>query len=1451
MHVLSRTRGLPHRYFYRRRIDDLYWTAWEPVPVDVQGDQVTLVTYNRRLFVFWLELAPESAPAPSKKATSMNDAVKSTPRPAKRYHTRVGWTELRDGNWAPKKLTARSDGYFKASGEIPTEGFTIVAWREEADAEEETPVRLHVDAVARNIAARATGTPRPAVTFAGFVYDDCRDDLEEEPTARLAQFTNGDLGIGKDVNVRGQFHRSNGVDEAFDVLTYHPELTGAVFDPDDNTDNSGYVSRALLENLPHTYRVTAARQRRLYLGDTPLVFDDADHAMYVAPVVELRVYTPQGDVVPGGAVLRAPVKVAARAGSAAWWDRLALLPVAETAAAAARAGQPAVAPASMVSTAPWGGRVPGRTFAPLASVVERADDTPDPALAEDSLAVARGTHLASTAFQLQSAGNPSLLDQTVLLQRMWRIDPFHHPHTCGLLAILNRHGVEGLFTKTDRQLASRVVISHGDEAMPGRPYRPTDRVSLPDTVDDYDFTFGGAYSVYNWELFFHAPMWIAQRLRGEGRFAEAQRWYHFLFDPTAVAETSAEGIPLEGPERFWNIKPLFDEMAHGPLDVIRTIFGDEGLQTSPEVAKDFFDSIAQWVRNPFSPHAIARVRMGTYQKFVVRKYLDNLIEWADSLFRADTIESINEATQLYLLAASILGPKPRQISEITTPVRTYDELAFTQLFGGLTELEGFYPPELPPHDGGGMDDPHPPTPPVWWYFCLPPNDKLLAYWDTIGDRLFKIRHSQNIDGVERQLALFEPPIDPALLVRAFAAGVDIGAALSDLHAPLPHYRYGVLYAKAVDLTADVRSLGAALLSAMEKRDGERLSLLRSQHEIAVLQGVLDVRKAQVREAEEAIVALERQRDTVEARQEFYLTRKKVSSLESKAEKLLLSATILDGVSAGLKGLAGVLGLIPNIDGGVLAIIPMLKVIFGGDNLAVSATAAGDVVGIAAAAVRYESQATSTSAGYERRFEDWQFQGKQAGHELAALDKQIIGAQIRLAIATKELANHQRQIAQSQQVDAFMRSKFTNAELYDWMVAQISAVYFQSYKLAYDMAKKAERALQFELGREDLAFIAFGAWDSLKKGLMAGERLNHSLKRLDGAQIEHNRREHELTKRVSLRQIDPRALLTLQETGACTFEVGELLFDLDHPGHYFRRLKSVGLSIDATVDAHTSPGATLSLVRDTLRVTASSPGGAGGYPRDAEAPQDDTRFRDGVGGVQSIATSRGRDDAGLFELSFRDERYLPFEGAGAISTWRLELPAVAQFDYRSIGDVELQLSYTARDGGAPLRSAASSWVEARIAEVVDAANQTGLLLLQSAQKDFATGWERFLRPVEGQQGAPLPIPIVLAKFPFIARSRSVVVDAVELVFVTEGATALLLPTAAQPSTLTVPSGEARALTYAVDGPLDRGTVSMPGPVPLSTTASPWAWSFGDGAVVDPARVLDLLVVVRYHIGDAPS
>jgi hypothetical protein len=67
----------------------------------------------------------------------------------------------------------------------------------------------------------------------------------------------------------------------------------------------------------------------------------------------------------------------------------------------------------------------------------------------------------------------------------------------------------------------------------------------------------------------------------------------------------------------------------------------------------------------------------------------------------------------------------------------------------------------------------------------------------IEDRLFKIRHCMDIEGVVRPLALFEPPIDPALLVRAVAAGLDIQSVLADLAAP-PRHRFAQLDQKAIE-----------------------------------------------------------------------------------------------------------------------------------------------------------------------------------------------------------------------------------------------------------------------------------------------------------------------------------------------------------------------------------------------------------------------------------------------------------------------------------------------------------------------------------------------------------------------------------------------------------------------------------------------------------------------------
>ena len=85
-----------------------------------------------------------------------------------------------------------------------------------------------------------------------------------------------------------------------------------------------------------------------------------------------------------------------------------------------------------------------------------------------------------------------------------------------------------------------------------------------------------------------------------------------------------------------------------------------------------------WIDDPFDPHGIARLRTTAYQKAVVMRYLDNLIA-GDQLFRRDTIESINEATQLYVLALELLGERPDTLPPRTTPeVKTFEAVRDTR-----------------------------------------------------------------------------------------------------------------------------------------------------------------------------------------------------------------------------------------------------------------------------------------------------------------------------------------------------------------------------------------------------------------------------------------------------------------------------------------------------------------------------------------------------------------------------------------------------------------------------------------------------------------------------------------------------------------------------------------------------------------------------------------------------
>lgn len=864
------------------------------------------------------------------------------------------------------------------------------------------------------------------------------------------------------------------------------------------------------------------------------------------------------------------------------------------------------------------------------------------------------------------------------------IHPFYHPYVCEYIKELNTNGIDALFTK-DIQNKEQLNLLGENEYVRASTVRNNPQGKV-------DYSIHGAYSIYNWELFFHIPLLIASRLSQNQKFDEARKWFHYIFDPTAPSDVD------NGAKRFWITKPFIKEFDQQNKTL-------EELINDPENQAELKNQLEQWQNNPFNPHLVARLRNSAYMRSTVMKYITNLLDWGDQLFRRDSIESINEATLLYVMAANLLGEKPETIPPRKKPKdSSFNDIKDSLgLFGtAKVAAESLIDP-LEISEETIVDNPL--TMPL---LCLPKNDKLLGYWDNVADKLFKIRHCMNIEGKVRQLALFQPPIDPALLVRATTAGLDLNAIMNDITAALPNYRFQIMLQKANELCNDVKNLGGQLLSALEKKDSEGLALLRSGHELKMLELVRDIKKLQINEAKENLKGILASQVNVENRKAYFENRQYKNSKESSHLSSLKEAGLYQNLQGANEVLASILFGLPDVTIGAWS----WGTTTGGKHFASASKSIGASLGAASNYEMTKGNIANTEGGYIRRQEDWDFQVESAKLELKQIDKQIIAAEIRLAIAEKDLSNHEIQMDQSQSVDAYLHDKFTNAELYNHMVTQISGIYFQTYQMAYDLAKKAEKSYQFELGIFDSNIIKFGNWDGLKKGLQSGEKLQFDLRRLEVAFLENNKREFEITKHISLRRLNPLALLKLRtkenDSYKCEFNLPEWLFDIDCPGHYKRRIKTVGLSIPCVTGPYTSVNCKLELVSSKIRINAVN--------------TDDDNLISQNSNINTIVTSSAQNDNGMFEGNLRDERYLPFEGAGIVdSTWNLELPKMNQFDYNTISDVILHVSYTSLIGNDEFKDDVIGDYESKLSDV----NENNLFRLLSLKHDFPHEWHTFV------------------------------------------------------------------------------------------------------------------------------
>ena len=321
---------------------------------------------------------------------------------------------------------------------------------------------------------------------------------------------------------------------------------------------------------------------------------------------------------------------------------------------------------------------------------------------------------------------------------------------------------------------------------------------------------------------------------------------------------------------------------------------------------------------------------------------------------------------------------------------------------------------------------------------------------------------------------------------------------------------------------------------------------------------------------------------------------------------------------------------------------------------------------------------------ERRLQDWTMAKTEKANRAKTLEKKKAVAEIRIDYARKQVEKAEREIELKDEMYDHLSEKYTNKELYGWLKKEAGSVYKSLFQLAVKVARKAEKCYHFEIGDIDIDAKSFKTfikgsgsyWDCLRGGLLAGEKLLADLHVMEVAYLENDRNELEIMRPVSLKELENKwqtdddgeiqeLLTSLRKNGMCSFTIPEKLFTDDFPDQYFRRIRDVRIEIVSPDYTGHYLNAQLSLIENKLDL------------------KDSNKIINRIG-TQTMVTSTAHKEAGKFDFRFRTDKYLPFEGAGAISKWSLTINGFENEEssaayLNKVEDVIIHIHYTARMG----------------------------------------------------------------------------------------------------------------------------------------------------------------------------
>ncbi len=698
------------------------------------------------------------------------------------------------------------------------------------------------------------------------------------------------------------------------------------------------------------------------------------------------------------------------------------------------------------------------------------------------------------------------------------------------------------------------------------------------------------------------------------------------------------------------------------------------------------------------------------------------------------------------------------------------------LFDTMARILGHRPPTIFSHD----ESEKPQTVDAFIPLFAPLNPRLMELYDLVEDRLNLIHYCLNkrrLRGGKLHVDVSywgNSPVRRGWHTTEESCDPDDGCCC-----PRSPYRFSFIVQKALETAADVRALGGELLAAFEKGDAEYLAALRARHERQLLDLTREIRQNEWRDADWQVQALKKTKEGAQARRQYYGNLIANGLIGNEQAYLNLTDVSMTTRAAGnvVEAVGQLMNLIPDPTVGVAGIASTPVSILGlplGSKLATAFSTSARILFTVADITGTSAGLSLTEAGWDRRLQDWVEQVTVIDIEIDQIERQILGSERRRDVALRQLNNLQQQQEQAAEVQNFLRDKFTSHALYLFLQQETAALHYQMYEVALCWARQAQRAFNLERGHTTRKFLSEHTWDNLHEGLLAGSRLHLSLRQMEKSYLDQNLREYELTKHISLRLHFPLAFLHLKTTGCCEIEIPEWMFDMDYPGQFMRRIKNVSVTIPCVAGPYTGVHCRLTLLSSLTRIDPSlldvercchddekccpdcKPGN--GY----KVILDDPRIVRQYAATEAVATSSGVNDNGMFELNFRDERYLPFEYAGAVSRMRVELPpGNNQFDLETVSDFVLHLNYMAREGGDVLRRAAC--------EAAQCCLPGEGLRFFDVQQDFADVWQRFQgKSVAQKEPRILRFRLSRSMFPFLTGHRGVIVGKLALYFETSGA-----------------------------------------------------------------------------------